>query len=382
MKRTLFLREPIGRGLVPGLVLSAAWAVTGQEPGTEPCWDYLGEIPPGCPRPRFALKIVPLEPAIHVVDDESVTTWLVPTRSVGSPIPLSLGVVLSIEEDSCSGSDSPCGGIEKDWDACRNDIDDDLDGAMDTFDPDCHGPQGWSFSVEATRSRVQFMEATTGGTIADFDTSPPGIKDSTGGSLDRTEVVLEPTGAGRHGAISAVVLSFVGRMLPLGDHLILRIDAVIDRWPPYFPDDEIGLLKIPSSGEQGLRAQNGQRVLTVITAGGNSHLLQAHEVTIHLTDLGLPGTPAFIRGDANDDRKVNVADCVWILGGIFLGGPPSSCPAAADANADEIIDLSDAVFILRHQFEGGSPPPAPYPECGRVESSNEDCGARSCEEAP
>ena len=357
-------RSPVRRALFAGLALACA-SLSGQEsPGPEP----------------FALRLVPLDPGIQVIEDASGTTWIVPTPATGFPIPLSLGVVLSAAADLCAPEPALCGGSERSVAACLNGIDDDLDGAIDSLDPDCHGAEGWSYSVVASEARVFFQEATTAGTAADLDTTPNGARDATNGSLEKTEVVTEMTGSGRHGAVSAVLLSLAdGRMLS-GDHLVLRIEGEIDGWPPGFESLHMGVLRIPGTGGFGLRG-SGQRVQTIVTSGGESQVVSGHEVTIELADLTLPGSSVFLRGDANDDLEVNIADAVWILGEIFLAGPPSPCRAAADADADEIRDISDAVLILRHQFQAGTPPPAPYPQCGRVESSNESCGSSACTEA-
>ncbi|MEM7164178.1 MAG: IPT/TIG domain-containing protein [Planctomycetota bacterium] len=73
--------------------------------------------------------------------------------------------------------------------------------------------------------------------------------------------------------------------------------------------------------------------------------------------------PAFIRGDANADGGVNVADAVKILTFLFSGGSVD-CELAMDANDDETANIADPVYVLSALFSGGSPPAAPYPECG------------------
>lgn len=70
---------------------------------------------------------------------------------------------------------------------------------------------------------------------------------------------------------------------------------------------------------------------------------------------------AFVRGDANGDGQIDVADVVYQLLTLFAGGPASRCPDAADTNDDGTSDVSDAVFLLRYLFLGGDPPPLPFP---------------------
>jgi ferredoxin len=79
---------------------------------------------------------------------------------------------------------------------------------------------------------------------------------------------------------------------------------------------------------------------------------------------GTQAVPTFIRGDANGDGKVQVADPVWIVSELFRNGPPTSCQAAADATGDGVYDVSDALFVIRYYFQNGPAPGEPFPACG------------------
>ncbi|MCA8959831.1 MAG: DUF1800 domain-containing protein, partial [Planctomycetes bacterium] len=67
----------------------------------------------------------------------------------------------------------------------------------------------------------------------------------------------------------------------------------------------------------------------------------------------------FVRGDANQDGAVQVADPIFLLGYLFSGGAPLPCDDAADANDDEEIDLADAISLLHYLFGSAPPPPPP-----------------------
>lgn len=91
-------------------------------------------------------------------------------------------------------------------------------------------------------------------------------------------------------------------------------------------------------------------------------------------DVARASAASFIRGDANDDGEVGIADAIWIVDYLFLAGPEPACVDAADANDDGAacpagactgIDISDALIILGYLFRHGAPPPAPFPGCGR-----------------
>jgi len=81
-------------------------------------------------------------------------------------------------------------------------------------------------------------------------------------------------------------------------------------------------------------------------------------------DHGGAAEPRFKRGMANADNKIDISDAVFLLGYLFAGKTPPSCPDAADANDDGKIDISDPVKILGHLFAGAGPLPPPFSECG------------------
>jgi hypothetical protein len=70
-----------------------------------------------------------------------------------------------------------------------------------------------------------------------------------------------------------------------------------------------------------------------------------------------------LRGDANDDAVLDIADAVRILGYLFQEGAAPACPAALDANDDGRIDIADAIKILGHLFASAGPLPAPFGAC-------------------
>ncbi len=83
--------------------------------------------------------------------------------------------------------------------------------------------------------------------------------------------------------------------------------------------------------------------------------------------MGWPGGvgPQFRRGDMDDNGLMNITDAVFLLNGLFGGGPNYTCAEAADADDDGKINLTDAVFVLNRLFGGGPVPPDPGPvNCG------------------
>ena len=117
-------------------------------------------------------------------------------------------------------------------------------------------------------------------------------------------------------------------------------------------------------------------VAAVVVVGGASIAPTFIDGTV---ESFVPPITAHVRGDANADATLNIADGVWMLSDLFQGAPHTDCNSANDANADGNFDASDAVFVFNHQFLNGPAPAAPYPECGfAAEQAPEDCLVSAC----
>ena len=75
------------------------------------------------------------------------------------------------------------------------------------------------------------------------------------------------------------------------------------------------------------------------------------------------GGNQFIRGDANVDGMVNIADGIEMLSFLFSGAT-IDCLAAADMNSDGSVDISDPIGLFGFLFQGQAAPGAPFPNCG------------------
>ncbi|MEC9477303.1 MAG: hypothetical protein VX764_09715 [Planctomycetota bacterium] len=78
---------------------------------------------------------------------------------------------------------------------------------------------------------------------------------------------------------------------------------------------------------------------------------------------GGPG-PSFLRGDANTDSNVNVADAVFVLTYLFIQGPSGPCLDSLDANDSGTVNIADGIRLLNFLFVGGDPPEQPWPVPG------------------
>ena len=81
----------------------------------------------------------------------------------------------------------------------------------------------------------------------------------------------------------------------------------------------------------------------------------------------------FIRGDANGDGVVNVADAIWSLQEIFNNGPAGTCFDSKNFNGDLVYDIGDPIFLITYIFSNGTAPPTPGPiNCGN-NGEPQDC---------
>ena len=59
--------------------------------------------------------------------------------------------------------------------------------------------------------------------------------------------------------------------------------------------------------------------------------------------------PTFVRGDANSDGGIDIADPVTTFSYLFLAGsPPSPVVDAADSNDNGVVELADSSYTLRY----------------------------------
>jgi hypothetical protein len=71
-----------------------------------------------------------------------------------------------------------------------------------------------------------------------------------------------------------------------------------------------------------------------------------------------------VRGNANSDNKVDIADPIFEIRYMFLGGRRPDCFDAADGNDDGQLNLADPIWLLNYLFLHGPRPPAPFPTPG------------------
>ncbi|MBI4600939.1 MAG: hypothetical protein HY721_03175 [Planctomycetes bacterium] len=111
------------------------------------------------------------------------------------------------------------------------------------------------------------------------------------------------------------------------------------------------------------------------------------KVELIFGDEGPPPDPAFHRGDADQNAKLELTDAIQVLGYLFLGSATRvpECFDAADADDNGELQLTDAIKILGYLFLGSGPPPSPGPPpdpCGpdptADQYANSECAYAGC----
>ena len=139
---------------------------------------------------------------------------------------------------------------------------------------------------------------------------------------------------------------------------------------PLPADERVSILRgalrftVPSEGEGTVTLAPAEAVRTagqVVAV----EIVGVRGFTPIVEPLTLVARPArFVRGDANQDRRTDIADPIFILRSLFLGELQPVCGDAADANDDNKRDISDAGFMLGCLFLGEDCPVDPFPGCG------------------
>lgn len=137
-----------------------------------------------------------------------------------------------------------------------------------------------------------------------------------------------------------------------------------------------GFVWAQSDVANSLYAVSKTGVVTALTTA--NHTISDIEVVEVATPC--PPSDEFIRGDANNDGSVNIADVISLLGSLFAGDPPPVCPDAGDFNDDGGQNIADAITLLGNLFSAGPPLPPPFPNCGEDGTPNDalDCPTSAC----
>ena len=75
---------------------------------------------------------------------------------------------------------------------------------------------------------------------------------------------------------------------------------------------------------------------------------------------------AVSHGDVNNDSKIDMADIIYLIYFLFMGGPPPvPVMDMGDANCDKKVSVADTVYLINYLFKGGPPPSLCYTDCSQ-----------------
>ena len=148
--------------------------------------------------------------------------------------------------------------------------------------------------------------------------------------------------------------------------------AAVKVLPACATNQEIAVVSYINTSGQSATAQvtlsgnlGTPKVPLVIDVDGTSYDVQTGP-GVSITVGG--GQPPFVRGEVNQDGKLNVSDAVVIARYVCnLGSQKAkidACKDAADVNDDGSITAADALYLLAYLFTGGAAIPAPAGACG------------------
>jgi hypothetical protein len=216
-----------------------------------------------------------------------------------------------------------------------------------------HGALGWGMSV-AIEGAARAAGATTAGTAA--DTRGGGFFTA---GFQKTEVVLPERNGGKLGVISIFLSgSDPVEALPRhGTYSVLRID--LEATAPQGQADSLAKVRF-LDGLVG----SGQPVPNTAGVDGGAEPPCNLDTALLTVRFQAGAGNLFVRGNANGDGVVNIADAIWTFRALFLSAVAGPCTDAEDANGDGRVNITDPLHLLNFQLLGGAPPPAPFPGCG------------------
>lgn len=173
-------------------------------------------------------------------------------------------------------------------------------------------------------------------------------------ALDKDKWILKYSSTVSYG------LNIVSTTLSDGFKPYIYIDTLIAKGgtSPYYWEISSGtlpdsLILDPLTGIiSGTALDTGTSTFTVLVKDSSA---PQKSDTQNLTLTIQPGA-TFLRGDANGDSKISVADVVYIINYLFKGGPAPSPLDKANTNCDGTISIADIVYLINYLFKGGPPP--------------------------
>lgn len=242
--------------------------------------------------------------------------------------------------------------------------------------------QGWSYGVQLDTAELEALKGEPG---ADSKS----LKGGKGPDfLNYTLNDQSQDGSVRGVTVGAVIDldSPANNVLPVGAGAMKHIDTITLKPKKTIPAGGASKMTTISFSDK----LGGDRPLEILIVVGGEGVAPdaAAKKELELLPSGGGNQPSFIRGDSNNDARIDIADGIWIINMLFYGGQQTACLPAADADGDGSVKLTDAMFLFLYQLQVGHSsndlapaPPAPFPSCGTTpDATLENCplGSTTC----
>jgi hypothetical protein len=139
-----------------------------------------------------------------------------------------------------------------------------------------------------------------------------------------------------------------------------------------------GLHAVFADGFGGADSDNFEKLATLddLDGDGRPEFIVGHsDGSAHINGLSIgevrvvryrPEGPRFLRADTNGDGRINVADVVALVRGIYTD-TPLACAMAHDLTGNGLRTPNDVIRLVFWYFypDGNEEPQPPFPDCGR-----------------
>lgn len=163
-------------------------------------------------------------------------------------------------------------------------------------------------------------------------------------------------------------------------HVNFNGGARSSRWAQQFEVDDTGFTWSGDTSREGPQLltveEPGVKLFSVWLKESTSSvdkIVLTQDVEKIITGLGpdesprgVPGAApnAFIRGDINGSKTLDISDCIGILLYMFQGAQNVSCEDHADFDDNGNVEIADSISLIRYLFLKGEAPPEPFPNPG------------------
>jgi hypothetical protein len=160
-----------------------------------------------------------------------------------------------------------------------------------------------------------------------------------------TKVLHVPVTVSVHsGTVTVTLQTDDGSAVAGSDYVAANHDLV------FAPADTMKTFDVTINGDTAIE-EDETFFVRVTGIQPDGYVVKAEAEAVILNDDG-----GLLRGDANADGTIDVADVFYAINSLFAGGPPSISQCLPNANADNNVDVADVFFEINFLFAGGPPP--------------------------